>query len=196
MHQLQKRVRSGSVDVDRDDPFDLFLAATSIRYCYYSETHKILGSTYGMCVLQVGRTPSHLHTLTHPLYGAPAHSHTVTPPPLHTRTRTLSHCHNVTPSPCHSITPSHSQCHSVTPSSSHCHIVTPSPCHSITPSHSHTVTVSHQYNPHTVTPSHSHTVTVSHQYNPHTVTLSHCHTLTLSRIVHIVPTFKSWLYIY
>ena len=22
------------------------------RYCYYKETHKILGSTYGMCVLQ------------------------------------------------------------------------------------------------------------------------------------------------
>ena len=27
-------------------------ASTNIRYCYYSETHKILGSTYGMLVLQ------------------------------------------------------------------------------------------------------------------------------------------------
>lgn len=52
----------------QDDPFELFISATDIRYvyhgsidllyltaisyCYYSETHKVLGSTYGMCVLQ------------------------------------------------------------------------------------------------------------------------------------------------
>ena len=36
----------------QDDPFDLFISATDIRYCYYSETQKILGSTYGMLVLQ------------------------------------------------------------------------------------------------------------------------------------------------
>lgn len=36
----------------QDDPFELFLSSTKIRYCYYSETHKILGNTYGMCVLQ------------------------------------------------------------------------------------------------------------------------------------------------
>ena len=51
MRQLQKKLKSGTVDLD--DPFELFIAATTIRYCYYSETHKILGSTYGMCVLQV-----------------------------------------------------------------------------------------------------------------------------------------------
>lgn len=52
MRQLQKKLKSGTLDT-KDDPFELFVAATSIRYCYYSETHKILGSTYGMCVLQV-----------------------------------------------------------------------------------------------------------------------------------------------
>ena len=52
MKQLQKKVRQGAVDADEDDPFELFVAATSIRYCYYKETHKILGRTYGMCVLQ------------------------------------------------------------------------------------------------------------------------------------------------
>lgn len=36
----------------QDDPFELFLSATDIRWCYYSETHKVLGRTYGMCVLQ------------------------------------------------------------------------------------------------------------------------------------------------
>lgn len=53
MKQLQKKLKSGSIEVKEDDAFELFIAATEIRYCYYSETHKILGSTYGMCVLQV-----------------------------------------------------------------------------------------------------------------------------------------------
>ena len=38
--------------VDEDDPFELFIASTNIRYSYYHETHKILGNTYGMCALQ------------------------------------------------------------------------------------------------------------------------------------------------
>lgn len=42
----------GKLVVNEDDPFELFLSSTKIRYCYYSETHKILGNTYGMCVLQ------------------------------------------------------------------------------------------------------------------------------------------------
>ena len=53
MKQLQKKLKSGTLDVNEDDPFELFIAATNIRYCYYNETHKILGNTYGMCVLQV-----------------------------------------------------------------------------------------------------------------------------------------------
>lgn len=53
MRQLQKKIRSGKLDVKEDDPFELFVASTNIRYCYYSETQKILGSTYGMCILQV-----------------------------------------------------------------------------------------------------------------------------------------------
>lgn len=53
MKQLQKKLKSGSLEVKEDDAFELFIASTDIRYCYYSETHKILGNTYGMCVLQV-----------------------------------------------------------------------------------------------------------------------------------------------
>ncbi|XP_046583155.1 RNA cytidine acetyltransferase-like [Haliotis rubra] len=52
MRQLQKKIKSGKLDVKEDDPFELFIAATNIRYCYYNETHKILGNTYGMCILQ------------------------------------------------------------------------------------------------------------------------------------------------
>lgn len=52
MKQLQKKIKSGTLDMKKDDPFELFIAATTIRYCYYNETHKILGNTYGMLVLQ------------------------------------------------------------------------------------------------------------------------------------------------
>ncbi|XP_043584732.1 RNA cytidine acetyltransferase [Bombus pyrosoma] len=52
MKSIQKKVRSGKLDVNEDDPFELFVVSTNIRYCYYHETHKILGNTYGMCVLQ------------------------------------------------------------------------------------------------------------------------------------------------
>uniref|UniRef100_A0A672QLG0 RNA cytidine acetyltransferase n=1 Tax=Sinocyclocheilus grahami TaxID=75366 RepID=A0A672QLG0_SINGR len=52
MRQLQKKIKTGTLNLNKDDPFELFVAATNIRYCYYNETHKILGNTYGMCVLQ------------------------------------------------------------------------------------------------------------------------------------------------
>ncbi|CAH1973724.1 unnamed protein product [Acanthoscelides obtectus] len=52
MKQLQHKIQAGKLSINEEDPFDLFLSATKIRYCYYAETHKILGNTYGMCVLQ------------------------------------------------------------------------------------------------------------------------------------------------
>uniref|UniRef100_A0A2H8TJ31 N-acetyltransferase 10 n=3 Tax=Melanaphis sacchari TaxID=742174 RepID=A0A2H8TJ31_9HEMI len=52
MKTIQHKVKAGKLNVNEDDPFELFVASTNIRYCYYSETHKILGNTYGMCVLQ------------------------------------------------------------------------------------------------------------------------------------------------
>ena len=57
MRQLQKKIKNGTLNIKQDDPFELFVAATNIRYCYYNETHKILGNTFGMCVLQVGDFP-------------------------------------------------------------------------------------------------------------------------------------------
>lgn len=57
MRQLQKKIKNGTLNIKQDDPFELFVAATNIRYCYYNETHKILGNTFGMCVLQVGAFP-------------------------------------------------------------------------------------------------------------------------------------------
>jgi len=42
----------GLYDENVDDPFDLFVSSTEIRYTYYKESHKILGNTYQMLVLQ------------------------------------------------------------------------------------------------------------------------------------------------
>ena len=43
MKALQKKIKTGKLDVNEDDPFELFIASTNIRYAYYHETHKILG---------------------------------------------------------------------------------------------------------------------------------------------------------
>ena len=45
-------MQRGLLDPEKEDPFSLFVASTNIRYCYYADTHKILGNTYGMLVLQ------------------------------------------------------------------------------------------------------------------------------------------------
>ena len=50
--QVKREVARGIREVDQDDPFELFVSSTAIRYAYYKETDKILGNTYGMCILQ------------------------------------------------------------------------------------------------------------------------------------------------
>jgi len=52
MKQIKREISKGLRDIDQDDPFELFIATTEIRYTYYKESQKILGNTYGMCVLQ------------------------------------------------------------------------------------------------------------------------------------------------
>ncbi|KAJ3189398.1 hypothetical protein HDU85_003027 [Gaertneriomyces sp. JEL0708] len=52
MNIIKKQIARGQRQADEDDPFELFISSTSIRYTYYKETDKILGNTYGMCVLQ------------------------------------------------------------------------------------------------------------------------------------------------
>ena len=49
---MKKMMQRGLLDPEQDDPFTLFMASTAIRYCFYADTHKILGNTFGMCVLQ------------------------------------------------------------------------------------------------------------------------------------------------
>ena len=56
MKQVKKMVARGVMEKDAHgeaaDPFALFVASTSIRYCYYHESSKVLGQTFGMLVLQ------------------------------------------------------------------------------------------------------------------------------------------------
>ncbi|KAF3484121.1 uncharacterized protein GIQ15_03445 [Arthroderma uncinatum] len=50
--KIKKEIKRGIRDPNTDDPFELFITLNQIRYVYYKETEKILGNTYGMCILQ------------------------------------------------------------------------------------------------------------------------------------------------
>ncbi|KAK0086567.1 hypothetical protein PV325_002971 [Microctonus aethiopoides] len=52
MKTIKNKAKAGNIAIDEDDSFQFFVASKKIRYCYYNETHKILGNTYGMCILQ------------------------------------------------------------------------------------------------------------------------------------------------
>ena len=68
MREVRKKIATGIINskvcfrisltgvlsnlIQEDDPFEVFVSSTDIRYCYYSESHKILGNTYGALVLQ------------------------------------------------------------------------------------------------------------------------------------------------
>ena len=50
--KIKQEIKRGIRDADTEDPFELFVSTQNIRYVYYKETEKILGNTYGMCILQ------------------------------------------------------------------------------------------------------------------------------------------------
>jgi len=50
--KIRKEIKRGIREANTEDPFELFLTLHNIRYVYYKETEKILGNTYGMCILQ------------------------------------------------------------------------------------------------------------------------------------------------
>jgi N-acetyltransferase 10 len=58
--KIKSEIKRGIRDVDTEDPFELFVSTQNVRYVYYKETEKILGNTYGMCILQdfEGITPN------------------------------------------------------------------------------------------------------------------------------------------
>ena len=50
--KIKKEIKRGIREVNTEDAFELFVSLHNIRYTYYKETDKILGNTYGMCILQ------------------------------------------------------------------------------------------------------------------------------------------------
>ncbi|KAH3668778.1 hypothetical protein OGAPHI_002533 [Ogataea philodendri] len=58
--KLKKDIKRGKREANDLDPFEVFITNQQIRYVYYKETDKILGNTYGMCILQdfEGLTPN------------------------------------------------------------------------------------------------------------------------------------------
>lgn len=51
-NKMKKEIKRGIREANTEDPFELFLTLHNIRYVYYKETEKILGNTFGMCILQ------------------------------------------------------------------------------------------------------------------------------------------------
>lgn len=60
LKKLEKNIRSGKCDVSKENAFDLFLLSTPVKYCAFHDTHRLLGTTFGMCVIQdfEGLTPN------------------------------------------------------------------------------------------------------------------------------------------
>ena len=52
MKAIKRKKSKGILDTNKDDAFELFISSTNIRFTFYKETHKILGNTFGVCVLQ------------------------------------------------------------------------------------------------------------------------------------------------
>jgi N-acetyltransferase 10 len=51
--QLKKLMQRGLMDPEKADPFSLFLETSDITYCQYKDSERVLGNTFGMCILQV-----------------------------------------------------------------------------------------------------------------------------------------------
>ncbi|RBQ83991.1 hypothetical protein VDGD_06052 [Verticillium dahliae] len=51
-NKIKKEVKRGIREANDMDPFEAFVTLHNIRYVYYKETEKVLGNTFGMCVLQ------------------------------------------------------------------------------------------------------------------------------------------------
>lgn len=50
--EISKLMKQGLYERETDHPFEQFLTKTDIRFCYYRDSHKILGSNYDVLILQ------------------------------------------------------------------------------------------------------------------------------------------------
>lgn len=52
--QLKKMKERGQLDPEKLDAFSLFLDVGEVTHCMYKDSERVLGNTFGMCILQVG----------------------------------------------------------------------------------------------------------------------------------------------
>lgn len=52
LKQIKKMETKGNLDKDEIGQIEQFMSSKDIRFCFYKDSHKILGRTFGMCVLQ------------------------------------------------------------------------------------------------------------------------------------------------
>lgn len=50
--QIKKLMQRGLLDPEKVDPFQLFVESGGVTYCMYKDSERILGNTFGMCILQ------------------------------------------------------------------------------------------------------------------------------------------------
>lgn len=50
--QIKKLMQRGLLDPEKVDPFQLFVESGGVTYCMYKDSERILGKTFGMCILQ------------------------------------------------------------------------------------------------------------------------------------------------
>lgn len=50
--QVKKLMQRGLLDPEKVDPFSLFVETGGITYCLYKDSERVLGNTFGMCILQ------------------------------------------------------------------------------------------------------------------------------------------------
>lgn len=50
--QVKKYMQRGLLDPEIVDAFSLFVESTNITYCLYKDSERVLGNTFGMCILQ------------------------------------------------------------------------------------------------------------------------------------------------
>ncbi|KAG0484369.1 hypothetical protein HPP92_008448 [Vanilla planifolia] len=50
--QMKKLAQRGLLDPEKVDPFSLFVESTNITYCLYKDSERVLGNSFGMCILQ------------------------------------------------------------------------------------------------------------------------------------------------
>ncbi|XP_039122229.1 LOW QUALITY PROTEIN: RNA cytidine acetyltransferase 1-like [Dioscorea cayenensis subsp. rotundata] len=50
--QIKKLMQRGLLDPEKVDQFSLFVESGNITYCLYRDSERILGNTFGMCILQ------------------------------------------------------------------------------------------------------------------------------------------------